>query len=514
MRYHTILYLIILFGLPKLFAEEVTTGTSGVKEFINSPDTDRHVAARLATYTNCSKNGNNPVYEKMEKKEIKGEEICYTTVYTCQERGTSGKSSMEQHVSECFKLDDLVKNYRDSNKQGNGDGSGNGDGWNDGSGGHGHGDGGIIISDGSDFCSMGAGCGNCRDKCYKYFTQGKKKDRCIKCLEKNGYYCLASILYGNNRSSCMEGGYRYTCSGCRGGGSGGGSGGGGGGGSVDYDCSVVSKNNCHGHAGGGGSGGGGGGSGGKNDDCPDCNKKPYPPGTGFLNVMTGLGNFLQGVGAGFGASGLGGWLGLRECRKWYTQYNKDRIATDNPLVDWECEKYTSVGAGWGGWNGGAGVPPYGGGAGNYPYPYPPYGTGGYGYNPNFPGNFGGPWGNYNPYGGLGMLGGLLNGGININAGFNGGINSGFGSPYTQPWFNQGANGLPWGNSWGAGGGYGGYGNGYGNGWYNSGVSPNGAYSGGSYWQDVMIQEQARREAGYRYFMPAPVNSSWQYMYPR
>lgn len=508
-----LLYFGILLLHNPIWGQETTTTNeeSSVQYQTDSADA---VARRKLMYDLC-KQQNGATYIKSMTQDTasnNNNQICFNVEFQCREKGSSGRSEVYQTTRRC--LDNSI--FEDD---GYASGSGNGGvsagvsgGYHDGYvNGGGNGDG-IVITDGMDFCYKGAGCGPCAGKCEKYFNKGKRKKSCIKCLEKNGYYCLASLLTGN-RSSCSQGSVKYSCSGCAGGG------GGNGGGHYDVDCSVVSNKNCVDYNNGGGS------SGGRNsDDCPGCKNNAYPPGTGFLNVMTGLGSFLQGAGAGFGMSGLSSVLGLKQCRKWYENYNKERINTDNPLVDWDCEKYTGVG-GLGGLGGGLG-------------------GGGFGFNPMFPGNFGGgQWGNMNPYGGLGNFGGGLqiNGNLGIGGGLGGGLGMG-GMPFTQPWFNQGANGLPYGNQFGipgAGfqggfnnfnnpyanpygnqfgipgggfqGGYNPYGNQWGGGGFQGGYPPQGS---NVYWEGRMIQEQARQSTGMRYFTPQPINSSWQYGFPR
>ncbi len=523
----TLLFGVLLIFAPLSWSQESEPNEQSVSAPTTGVDTGEAVARRKLMYDLCKQQGGATFIRKMEPDNsgIAGGQVCFKIEFKCDEKGSSGYSNVFQTTRRCF--DQSM--FEDEVTYTNNGGQSNGGYVNGGDGG-----GGIIITHGSDFCSQGAGCGPCAGKCHKYFSKGKKKRSCIKCLEKHGYYCLASLLSGN-RASCSEGSVRYSCSTCRGGG----------GSDVEYDvdCSVVSKKRCEDYE---DDGGRGRRRDRDNDDCPGCRNNPYPPGTGFLNVVTGLGNLFQGIGAGVGMSGLAGVLGTRECRKWYQNYNKDRIATDNPLVDWDCQKFTGAGFGMGHvLNAGYGQ------IGN---------MGGFGYNPTFPGNFAGPYGNYNPYFGAGPggLGGLLGGGIQFGGNLNlgGGLGAGgqFGNPAFQPWFNNGANGLPygqgqwggspwaggagqwggspwaggaqgqWGGSpWGGGaqGQWGGspWGGGaqgqWGNNPYGPGAGIGGPYQGNSaYWQGRMIQEQARRDTGMRYFTPQPINSSWQYMFPR
>ena len=369
----TLLLGVLLNFTSLVWADDQDPQASGVT------DTRESIARRLSMYDLCKQQGGATFIREMTpvNSGVAAGQVCFNIEFKCNEKGNSGYSDVYQTTRRCFDQKIFEEEVVYETTSGSGSGGGGGGSV-------------VIITEGTDFCSQGAGCGPCSSKCYKYFSKGKKLKSCIRCLEKHGYYCLASLLSGN-RASCSEGSIRYSCRSCQGGS---------GGVDVEYDvdCSVVAKKRCE-----------------EDDyedrrrrrdkeDCPGCRDNPYPRGTGFLNVMTGLGNFFQGAGAGIGMSGLAGVLRVKECRKWYQNYNKDRIATDNPLVDWDCQKYAGAGFGMGHLNN-AGF----GQIGN---------LGGFGYNPGFAGNFGGPWGNYNPYfgQGLGGLGGLLNGGIQVNGG--------------------------------------------------------------------------------------------------
>ncbi len=189
-------------------------------------DTAEVVARRLAIYNLC-KQQNNPTYKKLVTQ-AKGEKICFTIEYQCEERGSSGTSKVYQTQEKCISDSEFERVVTgDSNSGGESSG---------GTSGHDHDGGGIVIDNGSDFCSGGVGCGPCAGKCQKFFYKGKNRSACIKCLERNGLYCLASLLSGN-RSSCSQGSVRYSCSTCSGSG-----------GTTttdtDIDCSHTSRNDC------------------------------------------------------------------------------------------------------------------------------------------------------------------------------------------------------------------------------------------------------------------------------
>ncbi len=191
-----------------VWAQEDTTTAESPVEY--QSDTAEIVARRLAMYDLC-KQQNNPTYKKLVTQS-KGEKICFTIEYQCEERGSSGTSKVYQTQEKCISDQEFERAIGFDGGTGSGGQTSGGavDGQYPGGGG-------VIVDGGGDFCSAGVGCGPCAGKCQKYFYKGKKKAACIRCLEKNGYHCLASLLSGN-RASCNQGSTRYSCSSCGGGG--------------------------------------------------------------------------------------------------------------------------------------------------------------------------------------------------------------------------------------------------------------------------------------------------------